>query len=176
MGTAIVRPSEEEPSEGRVLILRVHQVAGGGASTVRLTLASEVTVNGAAYACAPLVLPPATSADANKSNSDNVLLACCINSRVVVFAWTPAEDATPEDPQHTLVQQCWHASFVLALKIQTKGSFFSTLVNIFTWTVVPDVFFFHCIVGEYILVGDLMSSCTLLRYNAQTNKLESVAR
>ncbi|KAG0223154.1 DNA damage-binding protein 1a [Actinomortierella wolfii] len=76
----------------------------------------------------------------------NGKLLCCINGAVSVYNWTPM-DSTKDA---SLAVECSHPGFVLALHVATFG--------------------------DFIVVGDMMKSLTLLRYRGSEGKIEEIAR
>jgi hypothetical protein len=176
VGTAYVLEDEEEPSRGRVLVL---SVTGADASR-RVRLVSQREVKGGVYAVAPLV---------------GGKLVAAINSKVQVYRWghaatkaaavkgagagagagvgaaaaaaAAAEAMVDEDgtgagagsggagggaggtPPPGLEPECAYFGHTLALHLDTRG--------------------------DFILVGDLMKSLSLLRYNPATGVLEEAA-
>ena len=122
VGTAISLENEDEPSRGRILILKVEEDA--------LTLVAEKEVRGAVY---------------NLNEFKGKLLAG-INSKLELFRWkTPTEDDGNE-----LVNECSHHGHIIAYCVATRG--------------------------DWILVGDLMKSVSLLLYKPEEGAIDEMAR
>ncbi|KNE69579.1 hypothetical protein AMAG_14136 [Allomyces macrogynus ATCC 38327] len=123
VGTAFVKPTEEEPSVGRVLVYRITPERV-------LQLAIATTVKGAVYSLAAM---------------PGGRLAAGIANRVQVFGLPATLTAGAKlDPI------CYHAGFITALYIESRGDFLS--------------------------VGDLMKSVTMLVYSEAARTLEVLAK
>ncbi|KAJ3288595.1 DNA damage-binding protein 1a [Borealophlyctis nickersoniae] len=125
VGTCYVRPTEDQPSEGRILVLMVNQDR-------QLELVSETTASGSVYCLGEV---------------DGKIVAG-VNGKVQMYTWsrTPASDRI----RGSLTPTVSHYGFMVALTISVRG--------------------------EFILVGDMIKSVTLLRYNPADDSLELVAR
>ncbi|KAJ3361212.1 DNA damage-binding protein 1a [Allomyces javanicus] len=123
VGTAFVKPTEEEPSVGRVLVYRITPERV-------LHLAIATTVKGAVYSLAAM---------------PGGRLAAGIANRVQVFGLPASLTAGAKlDPI------CYHAGFITALYIESRG--------------------------DFLAVGDLMKSVTLLVYSEAARTLEVLAK
>ncbi|KAF8072489.1 DDB1A [Scenedesmus sp. PABB004] len=124
VGTAVIRPTEVEPSKGHILLL---SYTPGAAS---LTLVEQLEVRGAVY---------------NVAEFQGKLLATA-NNKVHLYKWAAAGDG-----RHELVSDCSPIGVqVLCLHLAVRG--------------------------DYVVVGDLMNSITLLEYKAAEGALEVRAR
>ncbi|RQM27715.1 hypothetical protein B5M09_002429 [Aphanomyces astaci] len=122
VGTAYVHEEENEPHQGRILVLSVVQA--------KLVLVAEKEVKGAVYCL----------------NAFQGKLLAGINSKTTLFKWSDnAEDADKE-----LVAECGHHGHTLVLYMESRG--------------------------DFIAIGDLMKSISLLQYKALDGSLEEVAK
>nr|CAD2144530.1 unnamed protein product [Meloidogyne enterolobii] len=97
IGTAIVVPDEQEPKQGRILIVQATQSADStdGLGS-KLRIVTEKEVKGAVYSITTL---------GNK-------LICTVNSTVRLFEWTPERE---------LRLECSNFNYIQALYLKTKG-------------------------------------------------------
>ena len=121
VGTGFAYEQEDEPSRGRILVLRVEADA--------LELVSEKEVRGAVY----------------NLNAFKGKLLAGINSKLELFKWTPREDDA-----HELVSECSHHGQIITFSVKTRG--------------------------DWILVGDLMKSMSLLQYKPEEGAIDEIAR
>lgn len=81
-----------------------------------------------------------------------------INSTVRLFEWTSDKE---------LRLECSHFNNIIALYVKTKGK----------TTVIMELRFKHsCDLGDFILVGDLMRSITLLQHKQMEGSFEEISR
>ncbi|RHY28438.1 hypothetical protein DYB32_005979 [Aphanomyces invadans] len=122
VGTAYVHEEENEPHQGRILVLSVVQA--------KLVLVAEKEVKGAVYCL----------------NAFQGKLLAGINSKTTLFKWSEnAEDADKE-----LVAECGHHGHTLVLYMESRG--------------------------DFVAIGDLMKSISLLNYKALDGSLEEIAK
>lgn len=121
-GTAFVLSDEDEPSRGRVLVLRVDDATTGRPS---LHLVAQRDTKGGVFALAVVA---------------GGHLAAGVNGRVSVLSLTSRESSatSSDDDAYTLTQECSLGGHTLALYLDGHG--------------------------DFLLVGDLMKSISLLRY------------
>ena len=150
VGTAFAAPEEVEPSRGRVLVFKVVRDT--------LVLVAEKEVKGAVY----------------NLNAFNGKLLAGVNSKVQLFRWVARNGEGPSagdgasgaatterDPNaltsiesiagdHELIGECSHHGHIVALYVQVRG--------------------------DLIVVGDLMKSVSLLRYEPAESAIVELAR
>eukprot|EP01135_Chromosphaera_perkinsii_P006121 Nk52_evm1s407 gene=Nk52_evmTU1s407 len=127
VGTAFVQPMEDEPSEGRLVVLQVEQG--------RITVVGDKAILGGAYTL----------------NDFNGKLLAGINSKVQLFDWiSQADDDMKQMKQMGLVSECGHHGHILALFVKSRG--------------------------DFIVVGDLMKSISLLNYEQVGGCIDEIAR
>jgi len=119
VGTAFAKPSDPEPSDGRLLVFSVRDE--------KFRLQSETPVKGAVYCL---------SAFRGK-------LLAGVNSKVQLFRWK-------DDGGKHLAMECEHKGHILALYLASRG--------------------------DFIVVGDLMKSISLLIYNGTEGSIKELAR
>jgi DNA damage-binding protein 1 len=168
VGTAVVLEDEQEPTRGRVLVLSVTGGVGdddgdaemGGTSDVtgrRCVLVSQVETRGAVYCLEPF---------------QGMLLAG-VNSKTQLYRWSPAASSSSSSTSSSsyssssycsssssssssgaitseLKSVCGHHGHILALYIKSHG--------------------------DFIIVGDLMKSISLLVYKPLENSIDEIAR
>lgn len=124
VGTAFIASDEQEPSKGRILLLKVEDDAAGG----KLQLVAEAECKGAVYTL----------------NGFQGKLLATVNARVQLYGWVS------RDGCYELSPECTHHGSILALYAVTRG--------------------------DFIIVGDLMKSVTLLIYKPEEGIIETLAR
>lgn len=87
-----------------------------------------------------------------------------INSTVRLFEWTNDKD---------LRLECSHFNNIIALYLKTKGN---TFLTAFFRNELRMICFFWNFSGDFILVGDLMRSITLLQHKQMEGSFEEIAR
>ena len=190
VGTAYILDDEEEPSKGRILVLDVTESgvsnaadgSGGVNSSRRFQIISQEDVKGAVYSLASLI-----------SDGEGKLVAT-IGSKIRVYKWADSQNdaarkgLTTGDPS-AMVDDA--PSGAIADDITMGAIVSGTSDSLFA---VPgegsssssSLRFecdFNCHIlaltvdtrGDFILVGDLMRSVMLLRYDAALKNLEEVA-
>lgn len=154
LGTVYIRPEEREPSQGRILLFSVLQAEGDRGAGMRSldTLASQ-EVGGCVYALAHL--------------SENHIVAA-INSSVRFFAGNirMRSRRLSSSAQVVLFKATDNSVGELTpLRLERVAEWNHSH---FVTNLVVD--------GEHILVGDAISSVSVLRWNDGLGRLESVAR
>lgn len=189
VGTAYVEEDEEEPSRGRILVLRVVPVAEGtgiGAeegSDRAIQLVAHRETKGGVFSLATL--------------SEGTRLAAGINSKVQVYKWgtssagTGTGSAGGAKPKTTGIGAV-SASAALSSSSSSSasaatgfGGFGSASGAVSRPTLIPECGFSGNTLalymdsrgggGDFLLVGDLMKSMALLRYVPAESRLEEVA-
>ena len=197
IGTAYILEDEEEPSKGRILILDVTESgvssaadgSGGVTYSRRLQLISQEDVKGAVYSLASL------------KNDGVGKLVATIGSKVQVYKWIESHGenslskkglaARGEDGGNAMIDAAGHHTGEGEDEVMGVGS--NALSSDALLSVTADgsgnscsLRFecgFNCHIlalmidtrGDFILVGDLMRSVMLLRYNAAFSTLEEAA-
>lgn len=128
VGTAMVNPTEPEPSAGRLLVFRSSRQAPG-----------DVIKK-----LEPICIREESGAVFGIAGYTEGRVVCTVNARVVVL------EANVEEDKVQLKAVAEHFGHVVALHVKTRG--------------------------EFILVGDLMRSVSLLRLDPVSHKLVTVAR
>lgn len=189
VGTAYILEDEEESSKGRILVLDVTEsgassVTDGSSSVTssrRFQIVSQEDVKGAVYSLASLI-----------SDGEGKLVAT-IGSKVQVYKWIDAQnEATKKglnngDSASGMMDAPSEGNFDdLTMGVSSRAS--DSLFNVTgegsnSTSSLRLECGFNCHIlaltvdtrGDFILVGDLMRSVMLLRYNAAFSNLEETA-
>ena len=154
IGTAYAYPDEDEPSRGRILIMKCHenqtrQRVGLDSKPSRIKLVSELQVKGGVYSVCPFL---------------NGSMLATVNSKTHLLRLVTVDTETGNSPL-TLALKFFGAGYhghILSLIVKGLCSSNEDIRN----EMQP----------HFAIVGDLMRSISVLQYSPQFNALEEIAR
>lgn len=166
VGTAYILGDEEEPSKGRVLVLSVT----GDETSRRLHLVCQREMKGGVFAVAGLA---------------GGKLVAAVNSKVQVYRWTGSGGAAAASSSSAVGSAAMDIDADgggAAAGASSSSSSAAAAAAVPTGDLHPECGYHgHTLAlyldtrGDFILVGDLMKSITLLRYNPVNSSIEEAA-
>ena len=157
LGTAYALDDEPEPAHGRLLVFAIEGSAGEQDGAVAMDIVEEgegegsVSSSSAAISSRKLVLVSSidTRGAVYSLEPFHGMLLAGINSKTQLYKWSPGAGGGA-DGNAELKSVCGHHGHILALYIRSHG--------------------------DFIIVGDLMKSISLLVYKPLENTIDEIAR